>query len=82
MKLVAASLALGFLLGGTGAEAGIFGSRDQLPQAIDTPMVRPRVKESHKVKKARHPAKYEKFSWGAIPFDKNPPRPMSHYQVR
>jgi hypothetical protein len=49
-----------------GAEAGLFGRKaPKLPKAIDSPIVRPKVKESHKpLNHAHHPAKYGRPGWG------------------
>ena len=67
MKLAAAGIAL-LLLASAGAEAGIFssGSREKLPKPIDHPIVRPKVREDHKVgkKAGRHPAQYIHPTWG------------------
>ncbi len=67
MKLLAAGIAL-LLLSSAGAEAGLFGSRDKLPKPIDHPIVRPKVREDHKVgkKAGRHPSQYVRPTYGAI----------------
>jgi len=66
MKLAAAGIAL-LLLGSAGAEAGIFSTgRDKLPKPIDHPIVRPKVREDHKVGKraGRHPSQFLRQEWG------------------
>jgi len=82
MKLLGGSLALALLLAGSGAEAGLFGKKDKLPKPIDSPVLRPKVKESHKIKKTNHPRRYEKEGWGSDShrFFDHPARPMPHYQ--
>jgi len=80
---VSAVLAVG-MLGAGGAEAGWFHNSNNLPRAIDSPIVRPHVKEIHKVaqglvprlKQDRHPG------WGAqwnqiFRLPEN--RPVGHY---
>jgi hypothetical protein len=83
MRLVGGSLALAALLFSGGcAGTGLFSSRDRLPKPIDSPVVRPNLKDSHKVKKAHHPSRYEKPSWGSDQerqFDSHA-RPLPHYQ--
>lgn len=56
MKAAAAAAVLVTLLVGAGAaEAGWWPTK-RLPKAIDSPMVRPKVKESHKAgNRAKHP---------------------------
>jgi hypothetical protein len=81
MKLFAASLALGFLFAAHSAQAGIFGNGDKLPTPVDYPIVRPKLKETHKIPQVVHPAKYEKASWGAPKYF-TPVRPMAHYQTQ
>ncbi len=57
MKAVIGGVVLGLLLGASGAEAGLFGSKKKLPRPIDWPVVRPKVQEGHKPgKRQRHPA--------------------------
>jgi hypothetical protein len=82
MKLVAASLALGFLLMGSSAQAGLFGSNDKLPKPVDYPIVRPKLKETHKIPHMVHPAKYQSHQWGAVRIDRSPPRPLAHYMTQ
>jgi hypothetical protein len=69
MKLVAAGVAL-LLLSSAGAQAGIFShshSNDKLPKPIDHPIVRPKVREDHKVgkKAGRHPSEMQRSEYGA-----------------
>lgn len=47
MKLGLAVFAVILAFGASSAEAGLFGKR-KFPKAIDSPVVRPKVKESHK----------------------------------
>jgi len=55
MKVMVGLVALGLLLGASGAEAGLFGSKKKLPRPIDSPVVRPKVQEGHKPgKRQRH----------------------------
>jgi len=57
MKVMVGLVALGLLLGASGAEAGLFGSKKKLPRPIDSPVLRPKVQEGHKPgKRQRHPA--------------------------
>jgi hypothetical protein len=65
MKLLAAGIAL-LLLGSAGAEAGIFSRRKDLPKPIDHPIVRPKVKEAHKLGKrgGQHPSQAVRPEWG------------------
>jgi hypothetical protein len=69
MKLLAAGIVL-LLLGSAGAEAGIFSRKsdnNKLPKPIDHPIVRPKVREDHKVGKraGRHPSELIRPTWGA-----------------
>ena len=69
MKLVAAGLAL-VLLGSASAESGIFDMfkrRGGLPKPIDSPIVRPKLRDDHKESKrvGRHPAAYARSDYGA-----------------
>jgi hypothetical protein len=48
MKLVLAVLAVVVALGAQTAEAGLFGGKKKFPKAIDSPVIRPKVKEYHK----------------------------------
>jgi hypothetical protein len=61
MKLAAAGIVL-LLLGSVAAEA-----KDKLPKPIDHPIVRPKVREDHKVGKraGRHPSEYTHPTYGA-----------------
>jgi hypothetical protein len=57
MKLAIALATMLLLMGASSADAGWFGIGYRLPKPIDTPIIRPKVKETHKVgKKQRHPA--------------------------
>jgi len=82
MKLVAASLALGFFLVGSSAQAGLFGSTDKLPKPVDYPIVRPKLQETHKVPHMVHPAKYQSHQWGATKYYRIPSRPLAHYMTQ
>jgi len=70
MKLIAAGVVL-FLAASTAAEAFPFFHRarstDKLPKPIDSPIVRPKLREDHKVGKrvGRHPSQYQRPGWGA-----------------
>ena len=69
MKLLAAGIAL-LLLSSGGAEAGLFGSsksKPKLPKPIDSPIVRPKVQDSHKAGKraGNHPEKFQHADYGA-----------------
>jgi hypothetical protein len=69
MKLVVAGIAL-LLLGSASAESGIFDifqRRGSLPKPIDSPVVRPRLRDDHKQGKrvGRHPAAYARSEYGA-----------------
>jgi hypothetical protein len=86
MKLVAAGIAL-VLLGSAGAEAGIFSifsRKSSLPKPIDHPIVRPKVKEEHKLGKraGQHPSQYSRSTygaeWGKI-LDVKRPHPIPEY---
>lgn len=48
MKLGLAVFAVMVALGASSAEAGLFSGKSKFPKAIDSPVVRPKVKESHK----------------------------------
>jgi hypothetical protein len=69
MKLVVAGIAL-LLMGSASAESGIFDifqRRGDLPKPIDSPIVRPKIREDHKPGKrvGRHPAAYARSDYGA-----------------
>jgi hypothetical protein len=68
MKLVAAGIVL-LLLSSAGAQAGIFSrdKKEKLPKPIDHPIVRPKVREEHKVGKraGQHPKEMQRSSYGA-----------------
>ena len=68
MKLVVAGLAL-VLLGSASAESGIFSIFQQkggLPKPIDSPIVRPKLRDDHKANKrvGSHPAAYVRSEYG------------------
>jgi hypothetical protein len=57
MKLAIALATVLVLLGASSADAAWFGLGYRLPKPIDTPIIRPKVKDTHKYgKKQRHPA--------------------------
>ena len=64
MRLVVTGIVL-LLLGSAGAEASLF-NRSKLPKPIDHPIVRPKVREDHKVGKCagRHPSEFIRPDWG------------------
>jgi len=50
------------------SQAGLFGGRKNLPQAVDSPIVRPKLKEGHKVGASTsrlEKGKYASPTWGA-----------------
>jgi hypothetical protein len=59
------------------------GRGSKLPRAIDTPIIRPKVMEGHKVglRQGRHPSKLQDPQWGRDPgwLVRHPNRPLSHY---
>jgi hypothetical protein len=69
MKLLAAGIVL-VLAASTGADAfPIFHkarTTDKLPKPIDTPIVRPKIREDHKVMKraGRHPSQFQHAEYG------------------
>jgi hypothetical protein len=65
MKLVAAGIAL-LLLGSASAESGIFSRKNSLPKPIDSPIVRPKYRDDHKVGKrvGRHPSAFYRSDYG------------------
>jgi hypothetical protein len=69
MKLLTAGVIL-FLAASTAAEAFPFfhkaRSTDKLPKPIDSPIVRPKTREDHKVGKraGRHPSQFQRPDWG------------------
>ncbi len=69
MKLVAAAVVV-LLAASTAADAFPFFHRarstDKLPKPIDSPIVRPKIREDHKVGKraGRHPAQFQRSDWG------------------
>ena len=69
MKLVAAGIAL-LLLGSASADAGIFGKfrrKADFPKPIDSPIVRPKMRDDHKQGKrvGRHPEAFARSEYGA-----------------
>jgi len=48
------------------AQAGLFGHKNQEPRAVDSPVVRPKVKEEHKIPHQIHPSKYNDPTWGNL----------------
>src|SRR5436305_15028567 len=81
MKIAAAVVAV-LLLGSAGAQAGIFSSnKDKLPKPIDHPIVRPKLREDHKVGKkgGRHAAEMLRPEYGGVAPDaehhESPPDP-------
>ena len=68
MKLVVAGIAL-LLIGSASAESGIFGifkGKNSLPKPIDSPIVRPKLRDDHKAGKraGRHPSAYAHAQYG------------------
>ena len=69
MKLVAVGIAL-LLLGSASADAGVFGifkGKSDLPKPIDSPIVRPKMRDDHKAGKrtGRHPSNLAHAQYGA-----------------
>jgi len=48
MRLRLTVVAVVLALGAGSAEAGLFGGKRKFPKAIDSPIVRPKVRENHK----------------------------------
>ncbi len=67
MKSRMVAIGLGLLLVATAAEAGWFSRRNDSPKAVDSPIVRPKVKDAHKFgQMVHHPgAKYRHPEWGS-----------------
>lgn len=69
MKLVAAGIAL-LLLGSASADAGIFGifqGKSEFPKPIDSPIVRPKLRDDHKQgmkRVGRHPESTYRSEYG------------------
>jgi hypothetical protein len=67
MKLLTGCLVLAVLAGAASADAwGWPWSRHhapRLPKAIDSPVVRPRLK-AEKATRQKHPSKYQRMEWG------------------
>jgi hypothetical protein len=90
MKLMVAGIAL-VLVASSGADAfPLFHksrTTDKLPKPIDTPIVRPNIREDHKVMKraGRHPSNFQHAEYGTE-WDKTlktPPRhPFPDYLTR
>ena len=69
MKLVAAGIAL-LLLGSVSADAGVFGifsRKTDFPKPIDSPIVRPKIRDDHKAGKrtGRHPSALAQADYGS-----------------
>ncbi len=67
MRRILLAVAL-MALSGVSAQAGWFwGGKAKLPKAIDSPILRPKVKDGHKVAPhvRKQPDKYNSLSWGA-----------------
>ena len=84
MKVTIAVAALGLaLLGSARADAGWFSGGDKLPQAIDSPIVRPHLKESRKAYNLKIRLKQDaRPEWGAQwkqVFRLPPTPPTGHY---
>lgn len=63
------SIALGLLLLASTTEAGWLGwarRTERPPQALDSPIIRPKVQEAHKQghRVGRHSVKYLRWEWG------------------
>ena len=81
-------LALMVLVAGlisSSSEAGWFGNSTKLPKPIDSPVVRPKLKETHKMgahSLAPSKSKYGSPTWGAnwnrIFHERNRPQPPSY----
>ena len=68
MKLVAVGIAL-LLLGSASADAGIFGKfrrKNDLPKPIDSPIVRPKMRDDHKAgrRNGKHPEAFHRSEYG------------------
>jgi hypothetical protein len=90
MKLVAAAVAL-LLLGSVSADAGIFGifsRKTDFPKPIDSPILRPKVRDDHKQGKrtGRHPEAFYRSEygkeWGKIFASRHHPIPEYLYQTQ
>jgi len=66
MKLVTGCLMLAVLLGATSADAWPWSRRARkLPRPIDSPIIRPKLKEHHKAgKQLHHRSRVEHHGWG------------------
>lgn len=81
MTLRIACVLMGFALAAGAVEAG-HGNNDKLPKPIDSPIVRPKLREEHKIKaKVRANNPYERIGWGSEwkTIFHHPVRPMPHY---
>ncbi len=68
MRVLVAGIVL-LLAASTAAQAFPFKRKsDRLPKPIDSPIVRPKIREDHKVGKrgGRHPQQYQRASWGTL----------------
>ena len=67
MKLLTGCLVLALLGATTGADAWPWSrnKRPHLPKAIDSPVVRPRAKNTQKDTRQQHPSKYMRPEWGS-----------------
>ena len=66
MRVLVAGIVL-LLAASTAAQAFPFKRKsDRMPKPIDSPIVRPKIREDHKVGKraGRHPAQFQQPTWG------------------
>lgn len=77
------AIALVLSLAAPGAVLAWPGGEKKLPQAIDSPVVRPRVRDDHKVglRGGRHPSRLGNAQWGRNNkwLMGHHSRPMAHY---
>jgi hypothetical protein len=66
MKLLTGCLVLVLLGASTGADAWPWSKKrtPSLPKAIDSPVVRPKAKNTQKETRQQHPSKYYRHHWG------------------
>lgn len=66
MKLLTGCLVLALLGATTGADAWPWSRnrKPRLPKAIDSPVVRPKAKNTQKETRQHHPSKYLRQEWG------------------